>query len=425
MTLINRQRVRPTVPVAISVPVPVPVAIPVPVPISVSVPVPISVLIPVSVAFLLFLLVSVSVSAPLPVPILVPVLVSVPVFVTLSFVRLQQEADGLAFLACACGLGLDRGRLRAALVRDGGVSPVRLTVVVVVRGPMVRMVVVVGEGRGGFGGRRQRRGVAPGSEARRRAQLGLSAVFVLLRRAAARRLLGARQRHGGAGGSGRGAAGLSRHARRLRAHFGGRRSLALYADPAGSRRWLREGQQRWAVLQEVGERGGDLCVGLHLRLTALREVRCGGARRVRTCGEDLGDGGGGRGGGQRGRVRDGDGRLWLGVGGRGGGGARQGGGAAGGGGRGVVVFRVSGFVVFRGRMPVGLPVLVHRVLHLLVDGLALVRVGVGRGGHGRDRVGRGCLAVSGEHLAHHLYVDRLVFAVSRLDLRVRCLERQG
>lgn len=91
----------------------------------------------------------------------------------------------------------------------------------------------------------------------------------------------------------------------------------------------------------------------------------------------------------------------------------------------MVVFGVSVFVVFRGEMPVGLAVLVHRVLHLLVDGLALVRVGVGRGGHGRDWVGCGCLTVSGKHLAHHLNVDRLVFAISRLDLRVRCLERQG
>lgn len=210
--------------------------------VSVPIAISVSVLLPVSVTFLLFLLVS----APLPLPILVPVLVSVPVFVTLSFVRLQQEADGLSLLACACGLGLHCGRLGAALVRDGGVSPVGLTIVVVMRGPMVRMVVVVGERRGGFGGRWQRCGVAPGSEARCRAQLRISAVFVLLRRAPARRLLGAG--HGSAGGSGRGTAGLSCHARCLRAHFGRRRRLALHPHPAGSRRWLREGQQRRAVL---------------------------------------------------------------------------------------------------------------------------------------------------------------------------------
>lgn len=37
----------------------------------------------------------------------------------------------------------------------------------------------------------------------------------------------------------------------------------------------------------------------------------------------------------------------------------------------------------------------------------------------------GRLTLPGEHLAHHLYVDWLVFTVSRLNLRVCSLERQG
>lgn len=91
----------------------------------------------------------------------------------------------------------------------------------------------------------------------------------------------------------------------------------------------------------------------------------------------------------------------------------------------MVVFRAFQLLVLRWEVSLGLPVLLMRVLHLLVDRFALVRVGVRRGGHGGDRVRRGRLALSGEHLAHHFYVDRLILPISCLNLRVCCLEGHG
>lgn len=89
------------------------------------------------------------------------------------------------------------------------------------------------------------------------------------------------------------------------------------------------------------------------------------------------------------------------------------------------VFRVSHFLVLERELSLGLPVLLLRVFHLLVDGLTLVRVRVRGGGHRGDGVGGGGLAVSGEHLAHHFYIDGFVIPVSSLQLRVCCLERHG
>lgn len=136
---LDRQRVRPSIPI----------------PFSFSVLLLISV--PVSILVLVLLLVSVSllvfVSSPVPLPVSIPILVLIP----LSFIGLEQEADGLALLAGAGCLGLDgglAGRLGAVLVRHWGVPSVRLAIVVVVRGAMVRVVVVMGERRSGFGGGR-------------------------------------------------------------------------------------------------------------------------------------------------------------------------------------------------------------------------------------------------------------------------------
>jgi len=146
---------------------------------------------------------------------------------------------------------------------------------------------------------------------------------------------------------------------------------------------------------------------------------------VWTSGEDLGDRGGGHRGRERRRMGDRHGSFGFGVGRRGRGGAWQRGRAAGGGRGDTEVFRVFQFMMFVREASVGVSVLLLRVFHLLIDGLTLVRVRVRRGGHGCDRVGRGRLAVSREHFAHHLDIDRLILSVPRLILRVRCLKRQG
>lgn len=88
--------------------------------------------------------------------------------------------------------------------------------------------------------------------------------------------------------------------------------------------------------------------------------------------EDLRDRGGGCRGRQRGRMGDRHGSFGFGVGRGGRGRARQRGGAAGGGRSDVKVFRVSQFLVFCREVSLGLSVLLERVFHLLVDGLALV-----------------------------------------------------
>lgn len=86
-----------------------------------------------------------------------------------------------------------------------------------------------------------------------------------------------------------------------------------------------------------------------------------------------------------------------------------------------------GFVFFmfgRGLSVMALPVLLLWVLHLLIYGLALIRVGVRGGGHRGDWVRGRRLTFSGENLSHHLNVDGFIVTVS-LDLRVGPLERQG
>lgn len=89
------------------------------------------------------------------------------------------------------------------------------------------------------------------------------------------------------------------------------------------------------------------------------------------------------------------------------------------------VFRAFQFLMFGKRLSLGLSVLLHWVFHLLIDGLALIRVRVRRGGHRSDRVGGGCLALSGEHLSHHLDIDWLILSIARMKLSLCCLERQG
>lgn len=171
----------------------------------------------------------------------------------------------------------------------------------------------MGERGGGLGGRRQGCGVTPGSQSGGRSQLRVLAVFVLLRFASSRRLLGARRRNNRRS---RGGAGLGRHAGCLSSHFS-RGRFVLHPDPAGGCRWLREGKQRGSVLEEIWERGRDLCVGLAVGFTPLQQVGSGSSGSVRTGGEDLGDGGGGRRGGKRGRMGDGHGGFGFGVGRRG------------------------------------------------------------------------------------------------------------
>ena len=96
----------------------------------------------------------------------------------------------------------------------------------------------------------------------------------------------------------------------------------------------------------------------------------------------------------------------------------------------VVVVRLGGLeaLVPELQAAVGLAVVRQRVLHLLVDGLPRVGVGVRRGGGGRERrrVWRG-RALAREHLAHHLDVDRLVVQaapLARLRRRLPALEGQ-
>lgn len=164
---------------------------------------------------------------------------------------------------------------------------------------------------------------------------------------------------------------MSCHAGCLSSHLS-RGPLVLHSDPAGGCRRLREGQQRGSMLEKIGERGWDLCVGLRLRFTPLQQVGSRSSWSVRTSREDLGDRGGGRRGRQRRRMGNRYSGFGFGVGRRGRGGAWQRGGAARGGRGDVKVFRVSQLLVFWGEVSLGLSVLLQWVFHLLIDGLTLV-----------------------------------------------------
>lgn len=165
---------------------------------------------------------------------------------------------------------------------------------------------------------------------------------------------------------------MSCHAGCLSSHFSRGRHLVLHPDPAGGCCWLREGKQWGPVLQKIGERGWNLGVGLRLRFTPLQQVGSRSSWSMWTGGQDLGDRGGGCGRRQRRRMRDGHCSFGFGIGRRGRGGARQRGGAAGGGRGSMKVFRVSQFLMLWREVSLGLSVLLQRVFHLLIDGLALV-----------------------------------------------------